>query len=176
MGVAGLHFDGRPIKERVGHAASGPGRPLVIAAFLLVLIGATGPVHNEAIANRHDNPLASDGSAPEASSEAVTSWAGFGGVAITEMLSQRLELPAAAGIIVIFVHPEGPAARAGLQTKDVILQTDGEPIADGTVWSKWISEQVPGTRIELSVRRQDEELSVPLTIEELPAGVEPDRR
>jgi serine protease Do len=156
--------------------ASGLGRPLVISAFLLVLVGAAGPAHNEAVACGPDCPLTSNGSTPDASSEAAASWAGFGGVAITEMLSQRLELSAAAGVIVTFVHPQGPAARAGLQTKDMILQADGAPIADGAVWAKWVSEQAPGTRIELSVQRLGEELSLPLTIEELPAGVEPDSR
>jgi len=156
--------------------ASGLGRPLVIAAFLLVLVGVAGPAHNEAMANRPDGALASNVSASDASSEATASWAGFGGVAITEMLSQRLDLSAAAGVIVTFVHPEGPAARAGLQTKDLILRADGEPITDGSVWSAWVSEQAPGTRIELSVQRLGDEISLPLTIEELPAGVEPDRR
>jgi serine protease Do len=91
------------------------------------------------------------------------------------MLSQRLGLPSAAGVIVTFVHPEGPAARAGLQTKDLVLQADGEPIADGSAWSEWVSEQAPGTRLELVVRRMGEELNLQLTIEELPAGVEPGR-
>ena len=125
--------------------ASGLGRPFAIAAVLLVVVGAAGPAHNEA----------------------VPSWAGFGGVTVTETLSQRLELPAAAGVIVTFVHPEGPAAKAGLLIKDVILQADGEPITDGMVWSEWVSELEPGTKLELSVR---------LTMEELPANMEPDRR
>jgi S1-C subfamily serine protease len=156
--------------------ARGLGRPLAIAAFLMVLVGAAGPAHNEAVANRHDGPLATNSNAPEASTEAVASWAGFGGVAVTEMLSQRLGLPDAAGVIVTFVHPEGPAAKAGLQTRDVILRAGDESIDDGAGWSEWVSEQVPGTRIALIVQRQGEELSFPLTIEELPDGVEPDGR
>ncbi len=157
--------------------ADGLGRPLAIAAFLLVLIGAAGPAHNEAAATHPGDPLSSDSSAPESIPEIVaSSWAGFGGVAITETLSRRLGLPSEGGVLVTFIHPEGPAARAGLQTKDMIMRADGEPIADGTVWSEWVAEQVPGTRIELSVWRQDEAVSVPLTIEELPANMEPDGR
>lgn len=154
MGVAKFHSNGRPIRDQIGRVASGLGRRLAFAAVLVVFMGAAGPAHNEA----------------------VPSWAGFGGVAITETMSQKLQIPAVAGVIVTFVHPEGPAAKAGLRIKDMILQADGEPITDGKAWSEWIFAQVPGTRIELNVRRQDEDLGVSLTIEELPAGVSPDRR
>ena len=176
MGVARFQSSGRPIKEQVGHMASGVGRPIAVAAFLLVLIGAAGSAHNEALEIHTGDPPVSDSGAAGSASEIAVSWAGFGGVAINEMLSRRLQLPSAGGVIITFVHPEGPAARAGLQSKDLILQADSEPITDGTAWSGWVAAQAPGTRIELSVWRQGEALSVPLTIEELPANVEPDQR
>lgn len=174
MGVARIQFHECSTKVRVGQTASGRRHPLVIAAFLLVLVGAAVPAHSEAVASVHEGPPTLDNGAPGTSSEAAASWAGFGGVAITEMLSQRLGLSSATGVIVTFVHPEGPAAKAGLQTRDMVLQADGEPIADGSAWSEWVSAQTPGTKIELVVRRMGEEISLQLKIEELPAGVEPD--
>ena len=177
MGVVGSHFGRRPTKELVGHVANGIGRPLVTALVLLAIIGAAGPAHNDAgsIPSRVPHTSVDRGaseSASESTSEAAASWAGFGGVAITETLSQRLELPSAGGVIVTFVHPEGPAARAGLQAKDVILRADGQPITDGTEWSEWVAQQVPGTEIGLGLRRQGVALDLSLTIEELPANIE----
>jgi S1-C subfamily serine protease len=104
--------------------------------------------------------------------EAVSSWAGFGGVSINQVLADRLELPSAGGVIVTFVHPAGPAAKAGLAAKDMILTADGESIPDGAEWSKWLADLAPGTKIELGVRRQGEELSLDLTLEELPPDIE----
>ena len=155
MGVARLSSRRRPAEEQVGLTTIGMGRPLVIALFLMAIVGAAGPASNDAV-----------------SAEAVTSWAGFGGVAITEILSQRLELPSAGGVIVTFVHPEGPAAKAGIQTKDVILRADGRPITNGAAWSEWVAQQAPGTEIELGLQRQGEAIALTLMIEELPANAE----
>jgi len=172
MGVAGFQLGGCPVDERVEPTAIQAGRLLIVVAFLLVFTGVVAPALNDPF------PLATNDVAATAANtsgnefEAETSWAGFGGVTINEMLADRLELPSPGGVIVTFVHPEGPGAKAGLVARDMILQANGESIPDGEAWSKWLADQEPGTKVELSVRRQNEVLSLELMLEELPPNVE----
>jgi S1-C subfamily serine protease len=141
-------------------------------AFLLIFTGAAAPAHNDPLPLAANDAAATAVNTPGNGFRAETSWAGFGGVTINEMLADRLELPSPGGVIVTFVYPGGPAARAGLVAKDMILQANGESISDGEAWSEWLADQEPGTKVELSVRRQDEVLSLELMLEELPPNVE----
>jgi S1-C subfamily serine protease len=144
------------------------GRTVTVVVLILILTGAATPALNDPL----PPALSAAGSAAESTSQNEPSWAGFGGVTINEMLADRLELPSPGGVIVTFVHPEGPAAKAGLATKDMILLANGESIPDGEAWSAWLAGQEPGTRIELSVRRENVVLSLEMMLEERPPNVE----
>jgi C-terminal processing protease CtpA/Prc len=148
------------------------GRPAAVTLLFAVLSGAAAPSFSDPVPTLPDGAFVSTSAGSEPASKAVSSWAGFGGVTINEMLADRLELPSAGGVIVTFVHPAGPAAKAGLAARDMILTADGEIIPDGEKWSKLLADLAPGTKIELGVRREGEELSLDLTLEELPPDVE----
>ena len=173
MGVARIQAGERPIREQVVRRPNRAGRAAAVAVSFLILTGSASPTYDDPATRPPVAVATSESSAPESTSQSAQSWAGFGGVPITEPLSQRLGLPSAGGIIVTFVHPEGPAAKVGLYPKDMVLRAAGEPIVDGAGWSEWIADQSPGTTIELSVLRQGNVLTLLLTVDELPENMEP---
>ncbi len=66
----------------------------------------------------------------------------------------KLGLNKAVGALVDGVHPETPAAAAGLKVKDVILELDGEPIRNENQFINRISQMPPGQRVALRVWRE----------------------
>lgn len=60
------------------------------------------------------------------------------------------------------IEPDGPAARAGLETRDRILAADGRPVAHWEALSRAVKE-ADGKSIQLTVRRGASEFSVALT-------------
>jgi serine peptidase DegS len=60
------------------------------------------------------------------------------------------------GIHVRLVSKGGPAWNTGIRQGDVILSLDGEPVDDARAFLLIISQFLPGTEIELEVRRRQE--------------------
>jgi serine protease Do len=71
------------------------------------------------------------------------------------------------GALVRSVTPGGPAAKAGLEPCDVILQVNGEPIADRDDLVRAIVNMKPGTTVPLRVLRDKQERTLNVTIGEL---------
>jgi serine protease Do len=57
------------------------------------------------------------------------------------------------GALVAELTPGGPAAAAGLQTGDLIVKVDGQPVADGSDLTRQVSRFHAGDAIRLEVRR-----------------------
>jgi serine protease Do len=57
------------------------------------------------------------------------------------------------GVLISVVTPNGPAAKAGLQSGDVIVSVDGAPVKDGDQLVGIISVKRPGTTVKLGYRR-----------------------
>jgi Do/DeqQ family serine protease len=83
---------------------------------------------------------------------------GFLGVqvdAITPELAQMLELPrGATGVVVAQVTPDGPAARAGIQRNDAILEINGRRIRSVQDLRLVVSQILPGSEIEILIVRE----------------------
>ena len=60
---------------------------------------------------------------------------------VTDEIASALGLPAGTrGAVVTDVAPDGPAARAGLQAGDVIVEVDGKPVANAEDVARMIRE------------------------------------
>ncbi len=68
------------------------------------------------------------------------------------------------GVIISLVTPNGPAAKAGLQPKDVIVSIDGQPIKDGDTLISIVSAKAPGTRINIGYLRDGKKESVEVAV------------
>ncbi len=68
------------------------------------------------------------------------------------------------GVMISTVTPNGPAAKAGLQPKDVIVSIDGQPVKDGDSLISLVSAKAPGTRVNLGYLRDGKKESAEVGI------------
>lgn len=76
-------------------------------------------------------------------------------------------LPEVAGVLVIRVVPNTPAADAGLRRGDVVLEIDGEAIASADVLQRRVEESTVGQTLQLKVKRGDQLQQLQVTTAEL---------
>ncbi|MDQ6673528.1 MAG: PDZ domain-containing protein, partial [Chloroflexota bacterium] len=85
-------------------------------------------------------------------------------------LARQLGANAQNGIVVGGVMPGSPAARAGLQPRDVITAADGQQFSDESSLAQILSQRQPGDTIALTVIRAGQQLSVQVTLGQAPAS------
>lgn len=69
-----------------------------------------------------------------------------------------------AGVIVSSVQPGGPAEKAGLKPRDIIIAIDGSAIKNGDDLVNQIASRRPGSSVRLGVLRDDKRIDVTVTI------------
>lgn len=92
---------------------------------------------------------------------------------ITPVLAKGLGLPVRRGVVVADVEPEGPAERAGLKRKDIILSLNGNEVDTARQFDADINRRQGGEKIELLVQRPDERLPIGVVVEEQSAPWDP---
>lgn len=75
-----------------------------------------------------------------------------------------------AGAVIVGVAPDTPAALAGLQGDDVVVAVGDTPIGGAAGLAAAIRDASPGSELILSVVRNGESLTVPVTLAERPGG------
>ena len=83
---------------------------------------------------------------------------------LTRDLAESFGIDQGNGILVAQVMEDSPAAAAGLQQGDVILELNGEKVENVGSFRNDISLTAPGTEVELLVLRDGEEITVDATI------------
>lgn len=92
------------------------------------------------------------------------------GVSIQELtpeLAQSFGLSQAHGALVVRVEPQSPAARAGVQAGDIILQLNGRSIDSSKDLPQLVGGMQPGTRVKLTIWRKGSEQKLEATLGEL---------
>jgi serine protease Do len=87
---------------------------------------------------------------------------------ITPDLATALKLGDTHGALVGDVDPKGPAAHAGLQQGDVIVEANGKPIENQRELRLMVSNMSPGSQINMRVRHDNQTRAVTLTLGEMP--------
>jgi serine protease Do len=72
------------------------------------------------------------------------------------------------GALVSSVDPDGPAAKAGIESGDVILGIDGKPVNRTIDLASQVAGLKPGSTAQLEVWRKGETREVPVTVGEMP--------
>ncbi|MEH2624799.1 serine protease Do [Bradyrhizobium sp. AZCC 1719] len=95
---------------------------------------------------------------------------------VTPDLADSLGVNNVRGAIVASVQDNGPAAKAGLRSGDVITSLEGEPIKNANEFSRKIHAMAPGASIRLAMLRDRQENSLSVTLSQLPNQPKPPAR
>ena len=89
---------------------------------------------------------------------------------LTPALAKRLEVPDKAGLVVADVADGSPAAEAGIQSGDVIVEANRQPVHTVAALRKAIADQKAGEPTLLRIHRKDASLFVAIETPHAPQG------
>jgi len=89
---------------------------------------------------------------------------------ISEDVAKALGLEKAQGALVSMVEPDGPAAKAGVQSGDVITQFDGKTISQMADLPRIVGSTKPGTKTTLTVWRKGKSVKLDVVVDEMPSA------
>jgi S1-C subfamily serine protease len=78
---------------------------------------------------------------------------GLTAVSVTPQVAFVDELDVERGVLVVDVEPDGPASRAGVRPRDVIVGLDGHTIDNLQDFHQRLWRRAPGDRVRLQIRR-----------------------
>ena len=95
---------------------------------------------------------------------------------ITKELAESFGLPKPAGALVASVQKGGPADKAGIQARDVILKFDGKTVNSSGDLPRIVGSTKPGTKVQMQVWRNGSTKEFTITVDELPEDEKPAAR
>lgn len=98
---------------------------------------------------------------------------GISAVNVTTFLAQQNGLAVDHGALIVNVQPNGPAAHAGLQTGDVIVQVNSTTIGSLSSLHDVLDPLSPGKNVSVSIYRGNQQLTINVTLGQLQASPRP---
>jgi serine protease Do len=95
-------------------------------------------------------------------------WIGVQIQPVTSDIADSLGLKKAEGALVAEPQASGPAAKAGIESGDVITAVNGEPVKDARELARTIGGLSPGNSVKLNVLHKGQDKVVNLTLGQLP--------
>jgi len=95
-------------------------------------------------------------------------WIGVQIQPVTPEIADSLGLKKTGGALVSEPQPNSPAAKAGIESGDVITSVDNTPVRGARELARRIGSMTPGTTVKLGLVHQGEEKTVMLTLGTLP--------
>jgi len=93
---------------------------------------------------------------------------------VSEEVAKALGLEKAHGALVSMVEQDGPAAKAGVLSGDVITHFDGKPINQMSDLPRIVGNTKPDTKTQIQVWRKGKALKLAVTVEEMPTPTDAD--
>ena len=97
-------------------------------------------------------------------------WLGVSIEECSEALTSQLGLPAGAGLVVTYVVPDSPAAKAGLGKNDVLAELDGQLLVVPAQLRKLIRVHKQGDTVNLAFYRAGKKQTASATLGKVPKG------
>jgi len=104
----------------------------------------------------------------KASGHVTRGWIGVQIQPVTAGIASSLGLKKAEGALVDESQSGSPAAKAGIQSGDVIVGVNGTPVKDARDLARTIGAMAPNASVKLDVMRNGEAKTIALTLGELP--------
>jgi len=95
-------------------------------------------------------------------------WIGVQVQGVNEGIAESLGMKSVDGAIVDEAQADGPAAKAGVQSGDVITAVNGDVVKDSRDLAKKIGALTPGAKVNLSVLRKGEQKSISFALASMP--------
>jgi serine protease Do len=99
-------------------------------------------------------------------------WIGVQIQPVTADIADSLGLKKAEGALVAEPQANSPAAKAGIESGDVITSVNGETVKDARELARTIGGMPPGTSVKLDVLHKGQDKVINLTLGQLPNNVE----
>jgi serine protease Do len=99
-------------------------------------------------------------------------WIGVQIQPVTSDIADSLGLKKAEGALVAEPQANGPAAKAGIESGDVITAVNGETVKDARELARTIGGLAPGNAVKLNVLHKGQDKVVNLTLGQLPNTIE----
>jgi serine protease DegQ len=100
--------------------------------------------------------------------EVTRGWLGVEPQELTPEIAVALALHDVDGVLIRGVLKNGPADRAGLQVRDVVLEIDGKPTRDSAALLSQIAALTPGQQATLKVLRDRKPVELPVIVGKRP--------
>ncbi len=94
-------------------------------------------------------------------------WIGVSAQSVSSELARSYGLDKAQGAIIVNVKPDGPAARAGLETGDLVTMFDGQPVIDSRTLTRAVADSQIGRKVTLEYVRDRKTAHAVVTIARL---------
>ena len=88
---------------------------------------------------------------------------------VDKEVAESIGLGSATGALVSAVEPDSPAAKAGLQAGDVIVQFNGTKIDKVSDLPRLVGNTKPGSKVSLTIFRRGKQQQVAITVADVPA-------
>lgn len=139
----------------------------------LATIAVTGAIALAAFAggaywNQSVSPVAAEEPAPPTPGQ-QRGWLGIAISPITDELAAKLGIAKQDGLAVVNVMPDSPAAKAGVQAKDVIKSINGAVVTDTKAAMAALHSAKPGDTVSLGISRNGATQTIAVTASAAPA-------
>ena len=137
------------------------------SARRLILLATAG---NLAIAALLVGPVLPTISAANAAEVAASGrgWIGVRIQPVTSAIAESLGMKESNGALVAEPKADSPAAKAGIQSRDVITAVNGNPVKDARDLAMQVGGMAPGAEVNVTIWREGAEKSISLTVGEMP--------
>ncbi len=95
-------------------------------------------------------------------------WIGVTIQPVTHDIADSLGLKDAKGAVIDEPQVDSPAAKAGLQSEDVVVAVNGNPVRDARDFARKIAADAPGSTVKLAVMRGGAERTIDVTLARYP--------
>ena len=92
---------------------------------------------------------------------------------VTKELAESFGLPKPTGALVASVQKGGPAEKAGIEPRDVILKFDGKLLHASGDLPRIVGATKPGSKVQVQVWRNGATKELTVTVDELPPDEKP---
>jgi serine protease DegQ len=91
-------------------------------------------------------------------------WLGIEPFDVTTEVARALALDSVSGVLIRGVVRNGPAERAGIQVRDVVLELDGKPTRDTPALLARIADLAPGSAVKVKLWRERKPQEIEVTV------------